>query len=48
MLLLVYPNLKSASGPVLDRLIANGADAAALGEWKRTVSIEIVADEYEG
>ena len=45
LLLLTYPQLKSAAGPVLDRLLANAADASSIAEWKRVVSLSIDADE---
>jgi hypothetical protein len=51
ILLLTYPHLKTEAGPVLTRLTAAGADAAALSEWKRLVESEIRpegdADEFE-
>lgn len=51
ILLLTHPHLKSETGPVLDRLIAAGANESALAEWKRLVASEIRpegdADEFE-
>jgi hypothetical protein len=49
LLLLTYPQLKSESGAVMERLKANGADAQAIEEWRRLVASEIrpeQPDEY--
>jgi len=43
VLLLEYPQLKQETGPVLERLRANGANEQALSEWKRLVAMEIEA-----
>ena len=52
VLLLAYPQLKSETGPVLDRLTAAGASQDALSEWKKLVASEIrpesEADEFGG
>jgi hypothetical protein len=52
VLLLEYPELKTDTGPVLTRLLAGSASAAALDEWKRLVASEIRpegdADEFGG
>jgi hypothetical protein len=51
VLLLTYPEFKSRSGPVLDRLRAAGADEQAIAEWNRLVASKIEApgdaDEFE-
>jgi hypothetical protein len=41
VLLLAYPHLKMASGPVRDRLSASVATAAALAEWEILVVFKI-------
>jgi hypothetical protein len=50
VLLLAFPQLKVQAGPVLERLTAAGASAAALAEWQRLVASEIRpsddADEF--
>jgi hypothetical protein len=49
MLLLAFPNLKTESGPVLDRLKSNGADERMVQEWRKLVATEFEAadnDEY--
>ncbi|MEA2735641.1 MAG: hypothetical protein QOE14_2092 [Humisphaera sp.] len=52
VLLLTYPHLKAETGPVLDRLMAAGANGSALAEWKHLVASEIRpegdADEFGG
>lgn len=45
VLLLAYPQLKSAEGLVLDRLRAAGADEETLAEWRRLVATEIEAPD---
>jgi hypothetical protein len=45
VLLLRYPALKKSTGPVLNRLRADGADPQALKEWRQLVASEIRADE---
>ena len=47
MLLLVYPAMKSAVGPVMERLNANAANEAAIGEWNRIVILPIDTDELD-
>jgi hypothetical protein len=51
-LLLAYPQLKTATGPVLDRLRVAGADEQAIAEWNRIVATDIQApdeaDEFGG
>jgi hypothetical protein len=47
MLLLAYPKLKSEMGPVMDRLRANGAETAAIEEWKQLVASDIRAEDSE-
>lgn len=46
-LLLTFPHLKTFLGPVHDRLVANGADAAAFDAWRDLVEQEIVAENDE-
>jgi hypothetical protein len=41
LLLLAYPNLKTTSGRVRDRLVASSATAAALAEWETLVATKI-------
>jgi hypothetical protein len=52
VLLLTYPQLKTQTGPVLERLRAAGAVDEALAEWNRLVATQIElpgdADEFEG
>jgi ribonuclease BN (tRNA processing enzyme) len=43
MLLLAFPELKSESGPVVERLQAAGVDQAVLEVWKELVAQEIQA-----
>jgi len=45
VLLLAFPELKQSAGAVRDRLIAGGADAAALGAWEEIVAEPIEAEE---
>ena len=45
MLLLAFPDLKSAQGPVSNRLMAAGADVRTLAEWQELVSSEIVPED---
>jgi hypothetical protein len=40
-LLLAFPELRTESGPVRDRLKALGADASALATWREVVATEI-------
>jgi hypothetical protein len=47
LMLLRHPQLKSESGPVMERLKANAADAAAIEQWHRLVASDIRADESE-
>jgi Nucleotidyl transferase AbiEii toxin, Type IV TA system len=47
VLLLTFPNLKSDSGPVLDRLIAYHADDRAIAEWRTLVAMEIQPEHEE-
>lgn len=47
VLLLKHPQLKSDAGPVMERLNANAASAAALEQWYRLVASDIRADESE-
>jgi len=44
MLLLAFPELKQDSGPVRERLVAGGGDAAALAAWKDLVAQEILPE----
>ena len=44
-LLLTCPELKTESGPVMERLKAENADAAAIAEWKKLVHKEIAAQD---
>jgi hypothetical protein len=50
VLLLAYPQLKTSSGPVRDRLAASSAGQDALAEWEALVAMEIQpesdADEF--
>jgi molybdopterin converting factor small subunit len=48
ILLLTYPQLKDESGPVMDRLLAAGADVSALSEWKRVAALEIIPEDEAG
>ena len=45
VLLLAFPELKRTEGPVTDRLIAAGADEAALAAWQEIVATEILPEE---
>jgi hypothetical protein len=45
LLLLAYPNLKSETGPVLDRLVNNAADEAAIDEWNKLVALRITPED---
>jgi Nucleotidyl transferase AbiEii toxin, Type IV TA system len=45
VLLLAFPNLKSETGPVLDRLTAAGASENALAEWRDLVATDITPEE---
>ncbi len=47
MLLLAFPNLKSLSGPVADRLAASHADTAVLDEWRKLVASDIESDSTD-
>lgn len=45
VLLLAFPELKSQTGPVLDRLRASNADNRALAEWRELVDTDIKPEE---
>jgi len=45
MLLLAFPELKNATGPVRDRLDAAGVDAGVLATWEEFVAQEIIAED---
>jgi hypothetical protein len=47
VLLLAFPNLKSQTGPVLDRLHAAQADEGALAEWNELVATKIEPEGEE-
>ena len=47
VLLLAHPQLKSYTGPVLDRLFALRADQRALDEWRKLVESRIEAPETD-
>jgi hypothetical protein len=47
MLLLRFPELKTLTGPVRDRLVANGAEQAVLAAWEELVAQEILPEEDE-
>jgi hypothetical protein len=47
VLLLQFPELKSETGPVHDRLLAAGAGAAVLSAWRKIVAQEISPEEDE-
>jgi hypothetical protein len=47
VLLLSFPQLKSKTGPVLDRLHAAQADERAMSEWRDLVAMEILSEEDE-
>jgi hypothetical protein len=47
ILLLAYPQLKSESGPVMERLLANGSDKAAIEEWRKLVLSEIRSEDSD-
>jgi hypothetical protein len=44
LLLLSHPYLKVASGPVMERLTANGASPAAVAEWQTLVASKIESE----
>ena len=48
VLLLAYPQLKTESGPVMQRIVANGGDEKAIEAWRRIVAsvIRDDSDEY--
>ena len=52
MLLLMFPELKTAEGPVTERLHAAGASAEVMAAWKELLAQEILpeddADEFGG
>jgi hypothetical protein len=48
ILLLTYPDLKSETGPVMDRLVADSANEAAIAEWKRLAASEILPADDAG
>ena len=43
VLLLQFPELKSATGAVAERLLANSADQQAIGEWEDICKQAIIA-----
>ena len=45
MLLLTFPELKTSTGPVRERLDAAGVDAGVLATWEEFVTLEIVAED---
>jgi hypothetical protein len=47
VLLLAFPQLKSETGPVLDRLIAAHADERVLAEWRELVATTIEPESDE-
>lgn len=47
VLLLAFPELKSESGAVMERLVANQAEQAAIDAWLQLVSEKIESDETE-
>jgi len=47
VLLLAFPALKAAAGPVRQRLDAAGADADALATWNEIVAQEITAEDED-
>jgi hypothetical protein len=47
VLLLAFPELKSETGPVLERLQAHGADADALAAWKEIAAREIRPEQED-
>lgn len=47
VLLLAFPHLKAESGPVLERLKIAGADADAIGEWKKLVQAPIESEDAD-
>ncbi|HTW95161.1 MAG TPA: hypothetical protein VMD30_10230, partial [Tepidisphaeraceae bacterium] len=47
LMLLAYPNLKSETGTVQERLSAAGASAQAMEEWRRIVALDIQSDEAD-
>lgn len=48
LLLLVFPELKQASGVVFDRLVAAGSSENILEWWQEVVEMEIEEEEDEG
>jgi hypothetical protein len=48
VLLLAFPQLKTETGAVLDRLTAAQANERALAEWRELVATEIQSEEDEG
>ncbi len=47
ILLLAFPNLKSQTQYVTDRLLADGADADALEQWRKLAATEIDAQDSD-
>ncbi len=47
VLLLTFPELKRDPGPVTERLISQGADAAVLATWKKLVEQELLPEDEE-
>lgn len=47
LLLLQFPELRTESGPVRERLIAAGADAETIRTWEEILTREIVAEEED-
>lgn len=47
MLLLTFPELKNASGPVRERLAVAGADASVLETWNRLVAEDITPEDED-
>ncbi len=47
MLLIAFPELKKAEGPVHDRLIASRADQSVLNEWEALAKAVITAEADE-
>ncbi len=45
VLLLAYPQLKTETGPVLNRLTAANANDLALTEWRELIAMEITPEE---
>jgi hypothetical protein len=48
MLLLTFPDLKRAPGPVRDRLVDAGADPLVMAAWEQLVAQEIQPPDEEG